>query len=80
LCLTWSLEPGPLYVVNLNANNKIGFNEPQLQKEIISNLNDFLKRILLSALINKINNMPANQLWSVTFFCFSLYFGCLTSL
>lgn len=79
-CLTWSLEPKSLYVGNLNANNEICFNEPQLQKEIISNLNDCLERILLSALINKINNMPANQLWSAAFVCFSLYFGCLTSL
>lgn len=80
LCLTWSLEPESLYAGNLNANSKIGFNEPQLQKEIISNLNDFLERFVLSALINKINNMPANQLWSATFVCFRLYFGCLTGL
>jgi len=48
-------------------NNKIPFNEPQLQKEIIPNLNVFLESILLSVLINKINKGPANQPWSATF-------------
>lgn len=80
LCLIWSLEPEPLYAGNLNANNKIACNEPQLQKEIILNLNVFMEKTLLSALINKINKMPENQLWSATFVWFRLYFVCLTCL
>lgn len=73
------LDPGAL-LRNLNANNKIDLNEPQLQREIITNLNDFLERISLSAVINKINNVPGNQLWTAIFVCFCLCFDCLTGL